>query len=139
MVCVACSSSQETTEVDSEITAVEPAESSTSLAALEPDANSSEVGSLAEISETGGCSGYQQSSEFAPFATQWGTCTFEGTEIQAYEFPNRTALDEFFKTVSGFGITIEQTAVKPVEDGKFYVWAPDDSTKLGSLKSIFEN
>ena len=138
LLCVACSSSQEMMEVDSEITAAETAETSTSVAAFETDATSSAAGSLAEISEIGGCSGYQQSSEFAPFATQWGKCTFEGTEVQAYEFPNQTALDEFFKTVSGFGITIEQNAVKPVEDGKFYVWAPDDATKLGSLKSIFE-
>jgi len=134
----ACSSNQETTEVNSEIASTETVETSTSVVSEETDASSNATGSLAKISESGGCVGYQQSSEFAPFATQWGTCTFEGTEVQAYEFPNQTALDEFFKTVSGFGITIEQNSVKPIEGGKFYVWAPDDATKLSSLKSIFE-
>lgn len=95
--------------------------------------------SLAEASESGGCSGYTQSSEFAPFATQWGACTFEGSEVQAYEFPNKTALDEFYKTVSGFGVTVEQAAVRSLKDGRVFVWAPDDATKLASLKSAFQD
>lgn len=81
----------------------------------------------------------RRGSEFAPFVTQWGICTFEGSEVQAYEFPNSTALDEFFKTVSGFGVTVEQTAVRSLEDGRVFVWAPDDATKRAPLQSVFQD
>lgn len=135
----ACSSSQDAAEIDSPVTSAEIAETTTPDSTEGADAGDDSPVDLAQLSEKGGCSGYKESSEFAPFTTEWGTCTFEGTEVQAYEFPNQTALDEFFKTVSGFGVLIEQVAVKADESGKFYVWAPDDSTKRDSLKAIFED
>ena len=92
---------------------------------------------LSSVSDNGGCSGYTQSSEVAPFTTEWGTCKFEGTEVQAYVFPNQTAVDEFFKAVSGFGIIAEQTAVAPQTDGQVFVWAPKDATKLVALQAAF--
>lgn len=94
---------------------------------------------LAEVSNTGGCLDYSQSAEFAPFATEWGLCTFEDAETQAYEFPNQAAVDEFFKTVSGFGIVPEQTAIASQADGRVFVWAPKDATKLVSLKKVFSS
>lgn len=85
---------------------------------------------LADFTASVGCTGYTQDPDVAPFTIEWGHCTFEGTSVSAYVFPNDAALTSFFDTVKSFGVIKEQTAIK-----NLYVLAPDDATKLASLKS----
>jgi len=94
---------------------------------------SKKTSSLGEFATSIGCSEYAQEKEAAPFTSEWGRCTFDGISVQAYQFPNKEAMDSFFDTVKSFGIVIEQTAVKDL-----FVFAPEDATKLGSLKTAVQ-
>lgn len=85
---------------------------------------------LQSAADSIGCHAYAQSPEFAPFVTQWGTCTFEDTEVQAYEFATEEDYGSFIDSVSALGITESQL----VKVG-LYVFAPRDQTKTEPLRS----
>ena len=114
-------SSSSTTELNQQ------SSTTSTTATISPAVNS---GSLIKYVSSIGCDAYQQSTETAPFTVEWGSCSFDGTNVKAYLFPNAPAIDEFFKMIQSFGILKEQTAIK----GNF-VLAPDDATKLGLIRT----
>lgn len=87
--------------------------------------------SIGDAATKAGCTGYTQSSAAAPFATEWGTCTFNGTQVQVYAFPNEEAFTGFLDTVKSFGITREQM----IEAPGGIVFAPKDQTQTAALRA----
>lgn len=77
-----------------------------------------------------GCTGYVRSEEPAPFAIEWGTCTFRGGEIKAYLFPDAKARDGFFASDNSLGLSQEQVGI----DGPI-VLAPSDPKYLQTLRN----
>lgn len=77
-----------------------------------------------------GCTGYVRSDEVAPFATEWGTCTFRGGEMKAYLFPDAEARDAFFSSDNSLGLSQEQVGI----DGPI-VLAPSDPKYLQTLRN----
>lgn len=85
--------------------------------------------SLATTAQSLGCSDYAQSAEVAPFASEWGTCTFNGTNVRAYAFATEADWASFLESVAAFGIVESQF----VRVGTF-AFAPDDQTVTQALR-----
>ncbi|MGG7466204.1 hypothetical protein [Plantibacter sp. YIM 135347] len=86
--------------------------------------------SLADTAEAAGCTGYERASEVAPYAAEWGKCTFAGGNVRAYRFATPEDYAAFLDSVSGFGIVEGQLAVAGA-----FVFAPDDQTQLDAIRA----
>lgn len=77
-----------------------------------------------------GCENYTRSQDSAPFAQEWGECTFRGGRIDAYLFPDENAVASFFDSDTSLGLTRDQVGV----DG-LIVLSPTDPGQLETLRN----
>lgn len=98
----ACGSAESPTPAAStaDTPAASPTAEATPEAASEP--------SIESVLEILGVADFSQSPTVAPFATRWGSGTFEGSRVQVYEFADQAAYEGFLESVESFGITPEQ-------------------------------
>lgn len=95
----------------------------------EPEATV-EVATPESVAKTLGVADYAQSASIAPFATQWGEGTYEGSRVQIYAFANENDYVSFLEQVKQFGIVESQL----VRVGLIVV-SVDDQTKTAAVKA----
>jgi hypothetical protein len=86
---------------------------------------------LQKFTESFNCTNYLKSFEFAPYVKEWGACSFENTNVKVYHFAGEKELTAFMDSVFQYGITEANLAIK-----NFFIAAPDDLSKLDSIKSL---
>tara|TARA_R100000365_G_C2738436_1_gene67427 strand:+ start:1255 stop:1680 length:426 start_codon:yes stop_codon:yes gene_type:complete len=120
----ACSTTATPDATRTQVTSPDAAPQADATAPAEP------TDGIAAAAASADCTGYTQSAEAAPYAVQWGECTYEGTKVKVYEFASDDDYAAFLDSVSGFGIVEEQL----VRTGS-YVFAPNDQTVTDTLRA----
>ena len=87
--------------------------------------------SIASVVALMGMTDYAQSATAAPFATQWGEGTYEGSKVQVYEFASDDDYASFLDSIASFGITEAQL----VKTGLIVV-AVTYQTKTEAVRSL---
>ncbi len=89
---------------------------------------------LGNLAESFNCLNYLKSLEPAPFAQEWGSCTFESTVVKLYNFKSRQDLQSFLSTIAAFGITEEVLIIRGTR-----IIAPDDASKIIVINSLIDS
>ena len=85
---------------------------------------------IADAAAKVGCTGYARSSDPAPNADKWGTCTIDGKKVQIYQITGDAAYRAFLDSVKAYGVT-EAWLVRSGD----VVVAPSDQTQLDAIRT----
>lgn len=69
------------------------------------------IGSIEEAIERTGCTGYEVADEAAPFATEYGTCRWNGDRLQLYSFASEKDREKFLDLSADYGVTRGQVVI----------------------------
>lgn len=122
-----CSSS---TSPSSAAAAGDAGSKSSSPAAVSSTSPSTGGDALASAATKIGCTGWALSADIAPGVDEWGTCTWQATNVRLYLISSDANYKTFVAAMAGYGVT-EAHVVRAGQ----VVGALDDQTKLPALKT----
>lgn len=125
-----CSSPAPTTAVSATPATTQPGAQTTAAAPTTTATTPPSGDALADTAAKVGCTGYAQSSDPAPNADKWGTCTIDGKKVQIYQITGDAAYAAFLDSVKAYGVTEAWL----VRSGDIVV-SPSDQTQLDAIRA----